>query len=89
MNGFPTLNIYKDGEKVEEFNGKRGLEDLVAFVDKAVAGSEAKKDDKDELWAQLSFQDIASLTPLHDTPRVPYLKDSKSFYHPVTTVHNI
>merc|ERR1712126_277137 len=22
VNGFPTLNIYKDGEKVEEFNGK-------------------------------------------------------------------
>ena len=39
VNGFPTLNIYKDGEKVEEFNGKRGLEDLVAFVDKMVKTS--------------------------------------------------
>jgi len=45
VNGFPTLNIYKDGEKVEEFNGKRGLDDLAAFVDKAVAGGEAKKDE--------------------------------------------
>ena len=41
MNGFPTLNIYKDGEKVDEFNGKRGLEDLAAFVDKT-SGKEAK-----------------------------------------------
>merc|ERR1711881_463484 len=23
VNGFPTLNIYKDGEKVDEYNGKR------------------------------------------------------------------
>jgi len=41
VNGFPTLNIYKDGEKVDEFNGKRGLEDLAAFVDKT-SGKEAK-----------------------------------------------
>jgi len=34
VNGFPTLNIYRGGKKVEEFNGKRGLEDLTAFVDK-------------------------------------------------------
>ena len=50
VNGFPTLNIYKDGEKVEEFNGKRTLEDLVAFVEKAAAaGGEAKAEEKDEL----------------------------------------
>jgi len=52
VNGFPTLNIYKDGEKVEEFNGKRTLEDLVAFVEKAAAGggeAEAKAEEKDEL----------------------------------------
>merc|ERR1711974_302670 len=30
VNGFPTLNVYKDGENVEEFNGKRSLDDLVA-----------------------------------------------------------
>ena len=41
MNGFPTLNIYKDGEKVDEFNGKRGLDDLAVFVDKT-SGKEAK-----------------------------------------------
>jgi len=41
VNGFPTLNIYKDGEKVDEFNGKRGLDDLAAFVDKT-SGQEAK-----------------------------------------------
>jgi len=41
VNGFPTLNIYKDGEKVDEFNGKRGLDDLSAFVDKT-SGKEAK-----------------------------------------------
>jgi len=41
VNGFPTLNIYKDGEKVDEFNGKRGLDDLAAFVDKT-SGKEAK-----------------------------------------------
>jgi len=41
VNGFPTLNIYKDGEKVDEFNGKRGLDDLAVFVDKT-SGKEAK-----------------------------------------------
>merc|ERR1712136_609816 len=40
VNGFPTLNIYKDGEKVDEFNGKRGLDDLAAFVDRT-SGKEA------------------------------------------------
>jgi len=34
VNGFPTLNIYKDGEKAEEYNGKRDLEALQAFVEK-------------------------------------------------------
>jgi len=42
VNGFPTLNIYKDGEKVEEYNGKRDLSDLKAFVDTHVKG---KKDE--------------------------------------------
>ena len=43
MNGFPTLNLYKDGKKAEEYSGKRNLDDLVAFVEK-----HAKKE-KDEL----------------------------------------
>ena len=34
MNGFPTLNLYKDGKKAEEYSGKRELEQLKAFVDK-------------------------------------------------------
>merc|ERR1711997_648005 len=25
VKGFPTLNIYKDGKKITEYNGKRGL----------------------------------------------------------------
>jgi len=42
VNGFPTLHIYKSGEKAEEFNGKRTLEDLEAFVTKHLS---AKKDE--------------------------------------------
>jgi len=34
VNGFPTLHIYKDGKKVEEFSGKRTIEGLEAFVEK-------------------------------------------------------
>merc|ERR1712158_353380 len=41
VNGFPTLNIYKDGEKIEEYNGKRTIEDLEAFISKHLA----KKDE--------------------------------------------
>jgi len=44
VNGFPTLNIYKDGEKVGEYSGKRDLEALSAFVEKHVGAAE-----KDEL----------------------------------------
>ena len=43
VNGFPTLNIYKNGEKIEEFNGRRELADLEDFVNKHLAS-------KDELW---------------------------------------
>jgi len=32
VKGFPTLNIYKDGKKITEYNGKRGLEELDKFV---------------------------------------------------------
>ena len=34
VNGFPTLNIYKDGKKVTEYSGSRKVEDLEAFVKK-------------------------------------------------------
>jgi len=44
VNGFPTLNIYKDGEKVGEYSGKRDLEALAAFVEKHLGTQE-----KDEL----------------------------------------
>jgi len=44
VNGFPTLNIYKAGEKAGEYSGKRDLDSLIAFVDKHVKG-----ETKDEL----------------------------------------
>jgi len=47
VNGFPTLNIYKNGEKAEEYSGKRDLEDLAAFVEKHLAAPAAEA--KDEL----------------------------------------
>lgn len=34
VTGFPTLNIYKNGEKIEEYKGKRTVEELEAFVNK-------------------------------------------------------
>jgi len=37
VTGFPTLNIYKNGEKIEEYNGKRAIEDLEAFINKHAA----------------------------------------------------
>jgi len=52
VNGFPTLNIYKDGEKVDEYSGKRELEDLATFVESHLAPKEAKEEKvepKDEL----------------------------------------
>ena len=42
VTGFPTLNLYKNGELMEEFKGKRTLDDLVAFVNKYLV-------EKDEL----------------------------------------
>ena len=41
VSGFPTLNIYKNGEKIEEYNGQRTIEDLEAFISKHLA----KKDE--------------------------------------------
>merc|ERR1712083_4212 len=51
VNGFPTLNIYKDGVKAEEYNGKRDLAELAKFVEKHLAAEPeaAKKEEKDEL----------------------------------------
>jgi len=54
VNGFPTLLIFKDGVKVEEYNGKRGLDELAAFVEKHTAVPEEAPEapeapEKDEL----------------------------------------
>ncbi|GLH07390.1 Thioredoxin domain-containing protein 5 homolog [Gryllus bimaculatus] len=32
VDGFPTLFLYKNGEKIEEYNGSRSLDDLYEFV---------------------------------------------------------
>ncbi|XP_055303776.1 thioredoxin domain-containing protein 5 [Sitodiplosis mosellana] len=34
VDGFPTIFLYKNGEKVEEYNGNRMLDDLFEFVSK-------------------------------------------------------
>jgi len=54
VNGFPTLNIYKDGVKADEYSGKRDLAELVAYVEKYQAAPEPEVEkeevkDKDEL----------------------------------------
>eukprot|EP00092_Neocalanus_flemingeri_P060104 GFUD01071999.1.p1 GENE.GFUD01071999.1~~GFUD01071999.1.p1 ORF type:complete len:414 (+),score=147.69 GFUD01071999.1:53-1243(+) len=49
VNGFPTLNIYKDGVKAEEYSGKRDLAELEKFVEKHLAAKPAKENEKDEL----------------------------------------
>jgi thioredoxin domain-containing protein 5 len=33
VDGFPTLNIYKDGMKITEYTGKQTLEDLAEFIE--------------------------------------------------------
>jgi len=45
VNGFPTIFLYRDGEKITEYNGSRSLEDLYQFVMKHA--NDVK--DKDEL----------------------------------------
>lgn len=40
VNGFPTLNIYKDGKKAAEYSGKRDLSELEAFVGKHYTGKD-------------------------------------------------
>lgn len=32
VNGFPTIYLYNNGEKISEYNGSRLLEDLYEFV---------------------------------------------------------
>ena len=49
MNGFPTLNIYKDGAKVAEFKGERDVKGLKAYVEKVVKGEIVSEKKKDEL----------------------------------------
>lgn len=38
VDGFPTIFLYKNGEKVEEYNGSRSLDDLFTFVSKHAQG---------------------------------------------------
>jgi thioredoxin domain-containing protein 5 len=44
VNGFPTIYIYRGGEKVTEYNGNRSLEDMFDFV-KGHASGEAPRDE--------------------------------------------
>lgn len=39
VNGFPTLYIYKNGEKISEYSGNRSLDDLFEFVNRQVDSS--------------------------------------------------
>jgi len=48
VNGFPTLIIYKEGVKAEEYNGRRDLAELEKFVEKHLATGQ-KETEKDEL----------------------------------------
>jgi len=42
VKGFPTLIVFKDGVKVEEYSGKRDLEALTGFVEKHLAAEPTK-----------------------------------------------
>lgn len=44
VDGFPTLLLYKDGEKIDEYTGGRSFEDLDDFV-----VTHGKRLDHDEL----------------------------------------
>ena len=43
VDGFPTLYLYRDGDKVSEYNGSRSLDDLYEFVNNHLKTH-------DELW---------------------------------------
>lgn len=45
VNGFPTLFIYKDGEKISEYNGSRSLDDLFEFVNTHTTASDNARDE--------------------------------------------
>merc|ERR1711988_1323964 len=49
VDGFPTLIIYNEGVKVEEFNGKRDIFQLQKFVKKHLTENSGQKEVKDEL----------------------------------------
>lgn len=40
VNGFPTIFIYRDGHKLQEYNGNRSLEDLYEFVQRYASRDE-------------------------------------------------
>jgi len=42
ISGFPTLILYKNGEKVAEYEGKRDIDDLKDFVSKHLEGEKPK-----------------------------------------------
>nr|CAH0112149.1 unnamed protein product [Daphnia galeata] len=42
VNGFPTMFLYSNGEKVEEYDGNRSLDDMFSFVAKLINDKQAK-----------------------------------------------
>lgn len=40
VEGFPSIFLYRNGEKISEYTGNRGLEDLYEFVKKHVQHDE-------------------------------------------------
>lgn len=34
VDGFPTIYIYLNGNKVEEYNGNRSIEDLIEYINR-------------------------------------------------------
>lgn len=38
VDGFPTVYIYRNGAKVDEYNGSRSLDDLYEYVNKHSGG---------------------------------------------------
>lgn len=40
VNGFPTLYLYKEGEKVSEYEGDRSLQDMASFISQHLSHDE-------------------------------------------------